>query len=197
MSAKTVLAASLALASVASLVPNAARAAVEPPSVETATARPAIPPQLDPEQREGYRAVFAAIRDQKWLDAQLALDSMKPGPLHAIARAEMLVAKGSPKAELDPLLKLLAEAPELPQARQLATMASSRGGVGLPPLPEARALIWIDGAPARKRARSLVAGDMIAAELAIKMQPLVKEDRGAEAQALLESTYGLSQDSIT
>lgn len=197
MSAKLFLVASAALASAASLVPSAASAALEPPSVETVAARPTIPPQLDPEQREGYRAVFAAIRSQKWLDAQLALDSMKPGPLHAIARAEMLTAKGSPKADLDPLLKLLAEAPELPQARQLATMAASRGGIGLPPLPEARALIWIDGAPVRKRARSLVAGDMVAAELAIKMQPFVKEDRGADAQALLESTYGLSQDSIT
>ncbi|MET3826915.1 soluble lytic murein transglycosylase-like protein [Sphingomonas sp. PvP055] len=197
MSAKKFLSVPLTLASVLSIVPGIAHAAVEPASVETANARPAIPPQLDPEQREGYRAVFSAIRAQKWLDAQLALDLMKPGPLHAIARAELLTAKGSPKADLDPLLKLLSEAPELPQARQLATMAASRGGVGLPALPEARALIWIDGAPARKRARSLVAGDMIAAELAIKMQPYVKEDLGSEAQALLESTYGLSQDSIT
>ncbi|WP_277968375.1 lytic transglycosylase domain-containing protein [Sphingomonas echinoides] len=197
MSAKKFLSVSLTLASVLSIVPGIAHAAVEPASVETANARPAIPPQLDPQQREGYRAVFSAIRAQKWLDAQLALDLMKPGPLHAIARAELLTAKGSPKADLDPLLKLLSEAPELPQARQLATMAASRGGVGLPALPEARALIWIDGAPARKRARSLVAGDMIAAELAIKMQPYVKEDLGSEAQALLESTYGLSQDSIT
>jgi len=197
MSAKRFLSVSLTLASALTLVPEMAQAAIEPASVETANVRAAIPPQLDPEQREGYRAVFAAIREQKWLDAQLALDVMKPGPLHAIARAELLTAKGSPKADLDPLLKLLSEAPELPQARQLATMAASRGGVGLPPLPEARALIWIDGAPVRKRARSLVAGDMIAAELAIKMQPYVKEDRGSEAQALLESTPGLSQDSIT
>lgn len=197
MSAKTVVAVSMVLASALSLVPSAAHAAVEPPNIDTTVARPAIPPQLDAEQRDGYRTVFAAIRDQRWLDAQLALDSMKPGPLHAVARAEMFVAKGSPKADLDPLMKLLADAPELPQARQLATMASSRGGVGLPSLPEARALIWIDGAPGRKRARSIVAGDMTAAELAIKMQPLIKEDRGSEAQALLESTPGLSQDSLT
>ncbi|WP_242181969.1 lytic transglycosylase domain-containing protein [Sphingomonas sp. CARO-RG-8B-R24-01] len=197
MSGKKFLTVALALAGTAVFAPGAALAAGEPAGIETSVARPAIPPQLDPEQRDGYRAVFAAIRDQRWLDAQLALDSMKPGPLHAIARAELVTAKGSPKADLDPLLKLLADAPELPQAKQIATMAASRGGIGLPPLPEARALIWIDGAPARKRARSIVAGDMTAAELAIKMQPLVKDDRGAEAQALLESTYGLSQDSIT
>ena len=173
-----------------------ALAHAEPPAPATATVR-MVPEQLDAEQRAGYRAVFASIRDQKWFDAQLQLDSMKPGPLHAIARAEMLTAKGSPKAELDPLLKLLADAPELPQAKQIATMAASRGGIGLPPLPEARALSWIDGAPSRRRARSLVAGDMLAAELAIRMQPLIKEDRGADAQALLEATAGLSPDSLT
>ena len=186
------------LASLMTALPGVAYAAGEPmASVETAQPRAAIPPQLDAEQRAGYRAVFAAIRDQKWQDAQLLLVSMKPGPLHAIARAELLTAKGSPKAELDPLVKLLADAPELPQARQIATMAASRGGIGLPPLPEARALTWIDGAPARKRAKSLVAGDMVAAELAIKMQPFIKADSGAEAQALLEATPDLSSESIT
>ena len=185
------------LVSLATMAPAVAHAAGEPPvAVETA-ARGIVPAQLDAEQRSGYRAVFASIRDQKWQDAQLQLDAMKPGPLHAIARAELLTAKGSPKAELDPLAKLLAEAPELPQARQILTMAASRGGVGLPPLPEARALTWIDGAPARKRAKSFGSGDMLAVELALKMQPFIKADGGAEAQALLESTEGLSPESIT
>ncbi len=186
------------LASLMTALSGTAHATAEPmTAIETAQPRAAIPPQLDAEQREGYRAVFASIRDQRWQDAQLLLAAMKPGPLHAIARAELLTAKGSPKAELDPLMKLLADAPELPQAKQIATMAASRGGIGLPPLPEARALTWIDGAPARKRAKSLVAGDMIAAELAIRMQPFVKADSGSDAQALLEATPGLSSDSIT
>ena len=192
MSIKTALLVSLIVA-----LPGAAQAAAESPASVEASPRPALPPQLDAEQRAGYRAVFASIRDQKWQDAQLQLAAMKPGPLHAIVRAELLTAKGSPKADLDPLMKLLADAPELPQAKQIASMAASRGGVGLPPLPEARALTWIDGAPARKRAKSLVAGDMTAAELAIKMQPLIKADNGAEAQALLEATPGLTSDSLT
>jgi len=156
----------------------------------------AVPEQLDAEQRAGYRAVFQSIRDQKWLDAQIQLDSMKPGPLHAIARAELLTAKGSPKAELDPLMKLLSEAPELPQAQQIAVLASSRGAVGLPPLPEARRLTWIDGAPARLRAKS-IKSDMVAGELAIRMQPFVKADDGVSAQALLESMQGLSLEALT
>jgi soluble lytic murein transglycosylase len=179
------------------LTPLAAHATSGAPADYAATAMsPSIPAQLDAEQRAGYRTVFQAIRDQRWLDAQLALDSMKPGPLHAIARAEMLTAKGSPKADLDPLMKLLADAPELPQAQQIATMAASRGGVGLPPLPEAHALTWINGAPARARAKA-VAGDMVAGELAIRMQPFIKADDGASAQALLESMNGLSGDATT
>src|SRR3954463_11360503 len=73
-----------------------------------------IPDQLDSDQREGYRKVFAAIRAGQWIDAQIQLDSMKPGPLHSIARAELYTAKNSPKVELAPLLTLLQESPELP-----------------------------------------------------------------------------------
>jgi soluble lytic murein transglycosylase-like protein len=187
VTAKFILACTLALA------PFAAAHTAEAQRSASATL---IPAQLDAEQRAGYRSVFQSIRDQRWQDAQIQLDSMKPGPLHAMARAEMLTAKGSPKADLDPLMKLLSEAPELPQAQQIATMASSRGGVGLPPLPETRRLSWIDGAPSRSRVKSIPT-DMSTAELAIKMQPFIKADDGPSAQALLEATPGLSSDALT
>ncbi len=177
-------------------MPTSAYAADTPGFDRLAAPSRTIPDQLDAEQRSEYRAVFASIREQRWQDAQLQLDSMKPGPLHAIARAELLTAKGSPKADLDPLMKLLADAPELPQAQQIATMASSRGAIGLPPLPEARRLTWIDGAPARLRAKS-ISTDMTSAELAIRMQPFVKADDGPQAQALLESTEGLTPEALT
>jgi len=176
------------------LTPFAAHAA--PAEYAPAAMSPSVPAQLDAGQRAGYRAVFQSIRDRRWQDAQLQLDAMKPGPLHAIARAELLTAKGSPKADLDPLLKLLAEAPELPQAQQVATLAASRGAVGLPALPEARALTWINGAPARTRARA-IKSDLVGAELALRMQPYVKADDGASAQALLETTANLSPEALT
>ena len=188
MTAKFLLAASVAL------MPLAAHAA--PADYAPAAMSSTIPAQLDAEQRAGYRAVFQSIRDQRWQDAQLQLDAMKPGPLHTIARAEMLTAKGSPKADLDPLVRLLAEAPELPQAQQVATLAASRGAVGLPPLPEAHALTWIDGAPTRGRARA-IKSDLVGAELALRMQAFVKADDGASAQALLESTPNLSPEALT
>ena len=152
-----------------------------------------IPNQLDAGQREVYRAVFAAIRDSRWTDAQIGLDAMKPGPLHAVARAELYTAKGSPKVELDPLVAALAQGPELPQAAALARLARARGALDLPPLPEARTLIWQDGAPRRVHVRSN-GSDLIAADLAARMQPFVKADMGTEAQALLEGTQGLTPE---
>ena len=155
-----------------------------------------IPDQLDTGQREGYRAVFQAIRDGRWQDAQIGLDAMKPGPLHAIARAELYTAKGSPRIELEPLMALLNEAPELPEAVDLARLAKARGASELPPLPQAQRLIWQDGAPRRVRARTN-RSDEIAADLAVKMQPFIKADLGPDAQALLESTQGLMPEAQT
>ena len=155
-----------------------------------------IPKQLSTEQRDGYRAVFAAIKESRWSDAQIALDSMAPGPLHAYARAELYTAKGSPRVEADALLKLVNEAPELPQAEALERIAKARGVTELPPLPVQQRLIWNDGAPARIRAKA-TRSDLIAADLAVKMQPYVKADMGAEAEALLDATPGLSSEALT
>ena len=74
-----------------------------------------IPAQLDADQRTQYHQVFENIRAGNWLDARLQLASMKPGPLHSIALAELYTAKGSPKADVADLAKLITDAPELPE----------------------------------------------------------------------------------
>ena len=174
-----------------------ALAAPDAPAPQTLPAKPdGIPAQLDAEQRAGYARVFAAIRAGNWLDARLALAGMKPGPLHSIALAEILTGKGSPKASVEDLTKLLADAPELPEAEAIARLAKARGAESLPELPYVRALSWQKGAPVRRRAKSLTS-DQVAADLALKMQPFVKEDRAPEAQALLEATPGLSPEALT
>ena len=173
-----------------------ALAAVEPPAAAAQTSLPRVPEQLDAEQREDYRAVFAAIREGRWADAQIALDAARPSPLHAIARAELYTAKGSPKVELEPLVALLNQAPELPQAAALARLARARGAEELPPLPAAQRLVWNNGAPRRARAKTTPT-DLVAADLAVKMEPLVKADLAEEAQALLEATEGLSPEALT
>jgi soluble lytic murein transglycosylase-like protein len=170
------------------------------PAGETRAARAAqaasVPAQLTTAQRDGYRTVFAAIREQRWQDAQIGLDAMPPGPLHAVARAELYTAKGSPRVELQPLTDLINQAPELPQAEALRRIATARGATGLPPLPSAQRLIWQDGAPRRVRTKA-TASDLVAADLAQRMQPFVKADDGVSAEALLLATGGLSAEATT
>jgi len=151
-----------------------------------------IPAQLDPDQRAGYAAVFKAIREKRWDDAQMQLTAMKPGPLHSIALAELYTAKGSPKVDNDPLLGVLAAAPELPEAPTIARILAARGVTG-PVLPYQQRLVWNNGASTRGRAKA-TKYDLAAAELALKMQPLIKNDDGPAAQALLETTTDLTPD---
>ena len=181
---------------VIALLATAPLPALAEPAGEVRLAQASVPALLDAGQRTGYRAVFAAIREARWQDAELQLAAMKPGPLHAIARAELYTAKGSPRVELEPLVAVLTEAPELPQADALQRLARTRGATDLPPLPETRALIWQDGAPTRVRAKA-TKGDVVAAELAVAMQPFVKVDDGASAEALLLQTSGLTPEAET
>lgn len=165
--------------------------------VRSAAANRGIPQQLDDGQRTAYRAVFAAIREQRWTDAQLQLDAMRPGPLHALARAELYTAKGSPKVELVPLMGLLAEAPELPQAPQIARLAKLRGAETLPSLPAAQRLVWVDGAPNRIRLKG-TASDAAAAEVAQRAVPFIKADDGPAAESLVNEYEGrLTPEALT
>ncbi len=174
------------LAALAFTLPTVAHAADDRPTSFDKRASDGVPAQLDAAQRSGYRTVFAAIRAQKWVDAQIALDAMRPGPLHALARAELYLAKGSPRVELPQLLAVLSEAPELPQGEQLARLAKTRGAIDLPFLPTTQRMIWHDAAPTRVRARS-IRSDAAAAEIATAMQPLIKLDDAAAAETLVEA----------
>lgn len=186
------------LACCALLAPLAAHAADERSGgVERRDAGDGIPAQLSREERDAYRAVFAAIRESRWADAQIKLDAMRPGLLHPVARAQLYLAKGSPRVELPQLLALLGEAPELPQAEQLARLARTRGATDLPQLPSAQRMIWYDGAPIRKRLRS-AASDAAAAQVASAMAPLIKLDDAPGAEALVESRAAdLDPDTLT
>lgn len=153
--------------------------------------------QLSAAQRSEYRAVFAAIRASDWFGAETKLRELGDGPLHNAALAELYLAPGSPPIEPDRLLALLARAPDLPQAAQIARLARSRGVEQLPDLPEAGRLIGLPGQPRRVRADA-TKGDRVAAELEALIQPLIKADRPAEAEALLSAREAeLSREGLT
>ena len=144
----------------------------------------AVPAELSAQERTAYREIFAAIRASDWLGAATRLATAPEGPLRDAAYAELYLAKGSPKVELEPLLALIARAPDLPKAEQLARLAETRGAESLPPLPEPQSLVWQGGQPRRSRAQA-TKGDMAAADLEKLVQPLIVEDRPGEAEALL------------
>lgn len=179
------LAAALALPAAAAFADDGARS------------RDAVSASLSPEQRQGYREVFAAIRAGDWLGASARLAALPEGPLHHAARAELFTAKGSPKVELPELLSLLERAPEMPKAEQIARLASTRGATELPGLPAAEKLVWVGSQPRRSRAEA-TRGDPAAAGLEPLVQPLIKDNRPDEAEAVfIERQDQLGPDART
>ncbi|HEX6376662.1 MAG TPA: lytic transglycosylase domain-containing protein [Allosphingosinicella sp.] len=141
------------------------------------------PAALSVEQRSAWREVFAAIRAGDWPGAAARLDALPPGPLQQAARAELYLAKGSPKVELPQLLSLLEAAAEMPRAEQLARLARTRGATELPELPQAQSLVWVGSQPRRSRAPT-TKDDAAATELEPLVQPLIKDNRPYEAEAI-------------
>ena len=102
--------------------------ATEPatPNVVSPAPAPVLRPVVIPRD---WRGVLTAINNGEWEAARLGIEALPNGPLKPYARAELFTAKGSPKVDAAPILALLAEAPELPQAEQLHRMAVSRGAL--------------------------------------------------------------------
>lgn len=155
------------------------------------------PAQLSPAERDSYRAIFAALRAQDWAGAAGRLDGMREGPLHNLARAMLYTMPGSPRVEAGPMLELLARAPELPQADDLARLARARGAETVPDLPQAQRLYGLSGQPRRARPRA-VRGDPVADQLEPLIQPLIRDDHAVEAEALLNTRIAeLSEEART
>jgi len=159
------------------------------PAHATTASADAIPNQLDAAARSNYRAVFAAIRAGEWSSAAARLDAMPNGLLTPIARAELYLAKGSPKVDAADLVLLLTNNRELPEADQLARLARARGADSIPTLPTENDLYRMPSAPRRQTARSLKS-DAAAAALGAKIVPLIKNDSPSAAEALLIDAEG-------
>ncbi|KEQ53474.1 lytic transglycosylase domain-containing protein [Sphingobium chlorophenolicum] len=179
--------------------------AAMPAKAETALSAPAVsrdisssPLQLSDADKSRYGAIYAALRDQKWTDARAmiaaldAQDSFRP-----VALADLYLSKNSPKVELFELLDLIGKAPWLDKADQLSRLAQKRGATILPTLPQVQKMVWLGSAPRREYVPA-VKTDVLAQALVGQIQPFIKNDDPAGAEALLlTGEAGLTPDGLT
>src|SRR6185503_13440944 len=154
-----------------------------PPAATPAPVQPAIPSGT-PVPRD-WRGVFDAIDAGDWASAQAGINALPPGILTPVAKAELYTAKGSPVVDLATLQSLIAEAPELPEANQLALMAQKRGATSpLLVVPEKDVYV-LGSAPVRYRAHPV--REPAADQLRPSIDSMVKADNASGAEALLVS----------
>ncbi|RST31037.1 lytic transglycosylase domain-containing protein [Sphingomonas ginkgonis] len=122
-----------------------------------------------------WKGVFVALRQGDWASAQAGIAALPPSPLTLTARAELALAKNSPRTELGPLMDLLLQGPEMPQAAQVAKLAQLRGADDLPPIQAEYRPVLLGSAPKRTRAKGVI-GEPAADALRLLLDPLVKVD---------------------
>ena len=114
--------------------PLAAPASEPPP---TPAEQPIAVSQAGPPPRtvvvpKDWRGVFDAIDAGNWTSARAGIAALPQSILTPVATAELYTAKDSPVVDLASLQTLIAQAPELPEADQLAAMAVKRGATSAP-----------------------------------------------------------------
>jgi soluble lytic murein transglycosylase-like protein len=160
-------------------------------STATVTYAPLIPPPAGSVAvPTDWRGVFDAIDSGNWTSAQAGIAALPRNVLTPVAKAELYTAKGSPVVDLYSLQALIAEAPELPQAGQLAAMAVKRGALTAPATIAEKPIYSIGSAPYRYKAKP-VQGEPYADQLRPLLDSLVKADDAAGAETHLIA-YGPS-----
>jgi soluble lytic murein transglycosylase-like protein len=165
-------------------LPTAPRAnppAQAPTGAQQPAPRPILPAIVVPKD---WRGVFDAIDAGDWGSASAGIAALPPGILTPVAKAELFTAKDSPPVDLASLQALIVEAPELPQANQLALMAIKRGAATPPLVVPERPTVVLGFAPVRYRARP-VQGEPAADALRAQIDALVKVDDAAGAETAL------------
>lgn len=156
-----------------------------------------IPAQLSSSERQTYQALFTDLRARNWAGVTARLQNLRSEPLSDFARAMLYAHPESPRVEVGPLLELLERAPDLPQAPDLARLATLRGATVLPVIPEQQRLAGLPGQPRRQRPRPL-RGDPAADTLEPLINPLLVNDQPYEAETLFnERSADLSEEART
>ena len=165
-------------------VPNVAPSfEVGPAQPVTVVQQPLVVPQrpvVVARVPRNWGEVFSAIRGSRWAEAQAGISSLPRSELTAVARAELYTAKGSPVVSLAQIQGLLAEAPDLPQADQLARMALARGATTTPEYIRRRQTTWLGNSPGRYKAKP-ISDEPQADQLRSQLDPLIKADDAINA----------------
>ena len=169
-------------------LPTTAPPAQQPPAIAVPQAAQVQAPAPVPTVAipRDWRGVFDAIDAGNWASAQAGIATLPPSILAPVARAELYTAKGSPVVDLASIQALIAQAPELPQANQLALMALKRGATTPPLIIAEKPTMLLGSAPVRYRAKP-VQGEPTADQLRTQLDGLVKVNDAAGAEALLVS----------
>lgn len=186
------------LVSLGAALPLAAGAqTVQPVLTNAAGASQSVPMTLNSEQRSHYRALFAAIDEQRWPEVVALLDTGPDRAFNDYARAEYFLAANSPKAELDPIMAVLTRQPDLPQAAQLARLAEKRGAMSLPLLPVEQKFSYLGESP-RRVFNLPTTPDPVAATVSGQILDRIKNDDPAAAESILNGVFSqLSPAALT
>jgi len=156
------------------------------PAPPAPTVAPAAAPISSARVPRDWRGVFDAIDAGDWAGAQAGIAALPPSVLTPVAKAELYTAKGSPTVDAASLQALIAQAPELPEANQLALMAMKRDPAAQPMVIPEKPTMVLGSAPVRYRAKP-VQGEPAADSLRSALDPLIKADDASGAEALLVS----------
>ena len=146
-----------------------------------------VPQQLTIPQRTAYHTIFANIDAGRYGAADAGLAALPDGPLHASAKAQLMLARGMGRSS-DGLAGWLSANADLPQAPKLVALAFR--SPDLPVLPASRLLRNVSFQPAMSPKSSFAAGAADTSAVA-RIKPLLAADRNADAEAVLASQRGM------
>jgi soluble lytic murein transglycosylase len=141
---------------------------------------------LSIKERQQFAAIYGAINDGKWTEAQDLIRAAPSGPMALMARAELYLAPNSPRVDAGALTLLLQQAPYLPQAEQIERLAIKRGAENLPQRPGTQQFSFLGTAPKR----DLPDGASDAGALRDQIQLFIRNDDPASAERLIEAASG-------
>jgi len=154
-----------------------------------------MPAVMSPADQARYKAIFAAVHENRLSDAATMADAAPQGLLTATAQAEIWLSPSGSKPSPAALAAWLSANTDLPQAEPLMAMAHGMGLSDLPSLPHSIALHSITS-PGRERPMP-VRGDSAGVRFSQRVKPLLSDNRIAEAEALLNDDHAMGADART